>query len=128
MSKFKLKNLLSFVAVTFGIVTLFASSSILFGYSDVLKKEGNYPSFILWVNFFSGPLYLLAGAGLFYSKRWAFVLLLGIIILLMVSLSFMVLLLKIGVGYEMETVVALSIRIAVTSILAFFAFNKPLKT
>ncbi|WP_380752128.1 hypothetical protein [Salinimicrobium flavum] len=120
----KLKYLLSLVAVIFGLVTIFASSSVLFGYSDVLEKEGNFPSFILWVNLLTGPLYLLAAAGLFYSKRWTLPVLTGILLLLIVNLGFLILLITTGQDYELETLGAIAVRIALTSVLTFFAFNK----
>lgn len=124
MSKLNLKNLLSLAAAIFGLVTLFASSSVLFGYSDVLEKEGNYPSFILWVNLLTGPLYLLAAVGLAYSRKWTLHLLLIILITLVISLTVFILLLKIGENYETETLAALLIRITFTSMLTLFAYYK----
>lgn len=126
MSTLKLKNLLSFAAAIFGLVTLFASSSVLFEYTNVLEKEGNYPSFILWINLFTSPLYLFAAIGLKFSRKWTLHLLLIILIILVISLTVFIQLMKTGEIYETETLVALSIRIAFTSILTFFAFNNTL--
>lgn len=124
MNKFKSKNLLCLAAAIFGIITLFASSSVLFDYSNILEKEGNYPAPILWVNLLTSPLFLLAAIGFKHSKKWTLHLLLLILIILIVSLIVFIQLIKNGGAYETETLVALSIRIAFTSMLSFFALNK----
>lgn len=126
MSFFRSENLLSMAAAVFGLITLFASSSVLFEYTTILEKEGNYPSFILWVNLTSSPLYLLAAVGLKYSRKWTLHLLLIILITLILSFSLFIQLLKNGEIYNIETMVALSIRIAFTSVLTFFVSNKTL--
>lgn len=127
MNLFKSENLLGLVAAIFGAITLFASSSVLFGYSDILEKEGNYAPFVLWGNLISGPLYLLAAIGFIYSKKWTLNLLLGILVILGVSLIVFIFFKINGENYEKETLMALSFRIALTGILAFFAFKKKLK-
>ncbi len=124
MSKFKSENLLSLAAAIFGIITLFASSSVLFGYSNILEKEGNYPSFVLWGNLISGPLYLLAAIGFKFYKKWTLYLLLGILVILVVNLIVFSVFLINGAKYETETMAALSFRIVFTGILAFFASNQ----
>lgn len=127
MELFKSENLLSLAAAIFGIITLFASSSVLFGYSDILEKEGNYAPFVLWGNLITGLLYLLAAIGFKYSKKWTLKLLLGILIILVVNLIVFIFFLINGENYETETLKALSFRIAITGTLAFFAFKKNLK-
>lgn len=127
MNLFKSENILCLVTLIFGVITFFASSSVLFNITTVFQKTGNYPSFILWMNLLSSPLYLLAAVGLKLSKIWALHLLLVILIMLFISLTYFVLLIKNDENYELETFMALSIRIALTSTLAFFAFNKTIK-
>ena len=124
MNLFKSENLLGLAAAIFGVITLFASSSVLFGYSDILEKEGNYAPFVLWGNLISGPLYLLAAIGFIYSKKWTLKLLLGILVILGVNLIIFIFFLINGENYESETLMALSFRLAVTGILAFFALKK----
>lgn len=124
MSKINLKNILSLAAAILGLVTLFASSSVLFGYSDILGKEGNYPSLILWVNLVSGPLFLLAAAGIKYSKKWTFYVLLGILTLLIYSLSFFIQLMISGKPHETDTLGALILRISFTGLLTFYVSRK----
>ena len=124
MNLFKSENLLGLAAAIFGVITLFASSSVLFGYSDILEKEGNYAPFVLWGNLISGPLYLLAAIGFIYSKKWTLKLLLGILVILGVNLIIFIFFLINGENYESETLMALSFRLEVTGILAFFALKK----
>lgn len=127
MKNLKFKNLLSLAALIFGLVTLFASSNVLFNYTTVFQKSGNYPSFILWMNLLTGPLYIMAAIGLKYSKRWALHLLLVILIMLFINLGFFILLMTKGGDYEPDTLMALAFRIAFTGTLAFFAFDRTIK-
>lgn len=124
MSIFKSENLLSLATLIFGVITLFASSSVLFGYSNILEKEGNYPPFVLWGNLFSGLLYILAAIGFKYSKKWTMHLLLVILVILFVNLFIFIFFLINGENYETETLAALSFRIFFTGTLAFFASNQ----
>lgn len=127
MKNLKFKNLLSLAALIFGLVTLFASSNVLFNYTTVFQKSGNYPSFILWMNLLTGPLYIMAAIGLKYSKRWALHLLLVILIMLFINLGFFILLMTNDGDYEPDTLMTLASRIAFTGTLAFFAFDRTIK-
>ena len=127
MKNIKFQNLLSLAALIFGLVTLFASSNVLFNYTTVFQKSGNYPSFILWMNLLSSPLYLVAAVGLNYSKSWSLHLLLVILIMLFISLSFFIVHMQNDKDYELETLMALGFRIAFTGTLSFFAFDRTIK-
>lgn len=123
----KSETFLSFAALLFGVITLFASSAVLFNFTTVFQKSGNYLSFILWMNLLSSPLYLLSAVGLKSLKMWALHLLLVILIMLFINLTFFILLIKNEGDYELETLMALALRIAFTSTLAFIAFNNTIK-
>ncbi|MCG9970901.1 hypothetical protein [Christiangramia crocea] len=127
MNYLKSDNILGLSALLFGVITLFASSSVLFNITTILQKNGNYPSFILWMNLLSSPLYLMAAVGLKLSKVWALHLLVAILTMLFISLTYFILLIKNNEAYELETLMALAIRIALTSTLAYFAFNTTIK-
>mgnify|MGYP006207066433 CR=1 FL=1 len=127
MKHLTIRNLLSFAALIFGLLTLFASSAVLFNYTTVFQKTGNYPAFILWMNLLTGPLYIMAAVGLKASKKWALHLLLVILSMLLINLGFFILLMKNDGDYEPDTLMALVFRIAFTGTLAFFAFNRTLK-
>ncbi|MCY2687639.1 hypothetical protein [Salinimicrobium sp. TH3] len=94
MKQLTIQNLLSLAALIFGLLTLFASSAVLFNYTTVFQKTGNYPAFILWMNLLTGPLYIMAAVGLKKSKRWILHLLLVILTMLFINLGFFFLLMK----------------------------------
>ena len=127
MKNIKFRNLLSLATLIFGLITLFASSNVLFNYTTVFQKSGNYPSFILWMNLLTGPLYILAAVGLKRSKNWTLHLLLVILFMLLINLGFLVLLITNDGAYELDTLMALAFRIAFTGTLAFFAFDRTTK-
>jgi hypothetical protein len=58
-------------AVPFGILTLISGGSALFGSAAARAAVGHAVPFVLWFNFPSGFVYVLAGIGLFLWKRWA---------------------------------------------------------
>jgi hypothetical protein len=54
----------------FGLLTLFLSTSVIFDLFGIRAKEGNYVLFVVWSNFISSILYLLAAYGFIKSKKW----------------------------------------------------------
>lgn len=58
-------------AAPFGILTLISGGSALFGSAAARAAVGHAVPFVLWFNFLSGFVYVLAGIGLFLWKRWA---------------------------------------------------------
>ena len=57
------------VAVVFGVATIRAGGSVLFG--DGAQAAGNVVGFVLWFNFLAGFAYVAAGAGLWLRRRWS---------------------------------------------------------
>jgi len=57
------------VAVVFGVATIGAGGSMLFG--GGAKAAGNIVGFVLWFNFLAGFAYVAAGAGLWLRRRWS---------------------------------------------------------
>ena len=55
----------------FAILTLFLSASVIFNLFNIREKEGNYVPFIVWVNFISSIIYLIASYGLIKLKKWS---------------------------------------------------------
>ena len=47
----------------FGLLTLFLSTSVIFDLFGIRAKEGNYVLFVVWANFISSVLYLVAPTG-----------------------------------------------------------------
>ena len=110
------------ILILFGLVTLFLSSSIIFDLFGIREKEGNYVLFVVWANFVSSILYLIAAYGLLRFKNWSPApLLLSAVILI---LAFFGLLWHIDNGgiYETKTVGAMIFRTTLTVVFALSAY------
>ena len=59
------------VAVLFGAITVFSGGTALFGSAVLRAAYGDVVPHVLWFNFLAGFAYVLAGIGLFRSRRWA---------------------------------------------------------
>jgi len=122
-----LQYLAAALLATFGLLTLFLSSSVIFDLFGVRAKEGNYVLFIVWANFLSSLFYLSSVYGFIESKKWTAPLLglSGIVLLI----AFIGLFIHINAGgiYETKTIGAMAFRITVTlvfSALAYFTITK----
>jgi|TARA_R110000737_G_scaffold268624_2_gene276033 hypothetical protein len=106
----------------FGLLSLFLSTSVIFDLFGIRDKEGNYVLFVVWANFFSSILYLIAAFGFIKLKSWTYkVLLLSVLILVV---AFLGLLLHINNGgiYETKTVGAMLFRTSITAVFALIAY------
>jgi hydrogenase-4 membrane subunit HyfE len=95
----------------------------------IRAKEGNYVLFVVWSNFISSIIYLLAAYGFIKSKKWTATLL-GISTVILLA-AFIALKIHANSGgiYETKTIGAMIFRIAVTlvfTLIAFFTINKQL--
>lgn len=122
-----LHYLLASILAAFGLLTLFLSTSVIFDLFGVRAKEGNYVLFIVWANFLSSILYLIAAYGFIESKKWTAPLL-GISVIVLI-LAFVGLFIHINAGgiYETKTIGAMAFRTTVTlvfSALAYFTITK----
>ena len=117
------------ILTAFGLLTLFLSTSVIFDLFGIRAKEGNYVLFVVWSNFISSILYLLAAYGFKKKKKWTATLL-GISTIILIA-AFIGLKIHANSGgiYETKTIGAMIFRIAVTlvfAIIAFFTINKQL--
>ena len=105
-------RILAVLAAAFGALTLFSGGRALFGGAQAQAAVGNAVGFVLWFNFLAGFAYVLTGAGLWASQRWAESAA-GLLALVtgLVALAFGVHVMTGGV-YEMRTVGALTVRLA----------------
>jgi hypothetical protein len=62
-------NLLTTVLAGFGLLTLFLSISVIFDLFGIRAKEGNYVLFVVWSNFITSILYLIAAYGFIKNKK-----------------------------------------------------------
>ena len=110
------------ILTAFGLLTLFLSTSVIFDLFGIRAKEGNYVLFVVWSNFISSILYLLAAYGFIKSKKWT-TSLLGISTLILLT-AFIGLKIHASSGgiYEEKTIGAMIFRIAVTLAFASIAY------
>lgn len=111
----------------FGLLTLALSSSIIFDLFDIRAQEGNYVLFVVWANFISSILYLLAAYGFVKQKKLTTTLL-GTATLLLIA-AFIGLKIHVNTGgiYETKTVGAMIFRTTITLIflgIAYFTITK----
>lgn len=110
------------VLAAFGLLTLFLSSSVIFDLFGIRAKEGNYVLFIVWANFISSILYLVAAYGFMKVKKWTVKPLgMSAIILLMAFFGLFIHIQSGGI-YEAKTIGAMLFRITVTIVFAVLAF------
>lgn len=114
------------VLAIFGLITLFLSGSVIFDLFGVRAKEGNYVLFVVWANFLSSILYLVAAYGFLKTKNWTTLLLGFSAILLIVAFIGLIIHVNSGGIYETKTIGAMIFRVTLTlvfSILAYFTIN-----
>ena len=101
------------VAVVFGLLTIVSGGQALFGGAAAKAAAGNAVPFVLWFNFLSGFVYVLAGIGIALRKGWAGGLATGLALaILAVFAAFGWHVLQ-GGAYEMRTAGAMALRLAV---------------
>lgn len=108
--------------VVFGALTVFLTSSVLLDLFGIREKEGNYVEFIVWINLFSGLLFLLTAFYFWKGKAVTTALLLGNVLLLMVGIIGLYFHIAAGGLYKIETVKGMLFRIISTTILALISF------
>ena len=120
--KKKLHYLIALLLATFGLLTMFLSASVIFDLFGIRAKEGNYVLFIVWTNFISSIIYLVARYGFIKNKNWTSTIL-GISALILVNafIGFIIYIYTDGV-HETKTIGAMIFRIVVTIIFVAFAY------
>lgn len=115
------------VAILFGLLTIKSGSMVLFVDGEARAQAGNYVPFVLWFNFMAGFAYLITGIGLWRGARWAAWL--AILITAATLLVFALFALHIlgGGSYGQRTVIAMSARSLIWSLIALFAWRTVLK-
>jgi len=104
------------ILLIFGLLTLFLSSSVIFDWFGIRAKEGNYVLFVVWANFISSLLHLVAVVGLIKLKRWT-TNVLGVSVAILV-ITFLGLMIHINNGglHETKTIGAMIFRTSLTLI------------
>ena len=112
---------ISFVAISFGLLTIRAGGTVLFGSAAARSAAGHYVPFVLWFNFLAGFAYVIAGVGLWLERRWAAWL--AVVVAAATALVFAAVGVHVlaGGAYELRTVVAMSLRTLVWTAIAVVA-------
>lgn len=107
------------VAVIFGILTIISGGRALFGGADM----GAVVPYVLWFNFMAGFAYVVAGLGLWRDTSWAPAL--SLVIALATAAVFGSFLRHVltGGSYEMRTMGAMTLRLAVWAGIAALALR-----
>lgn len=125
--KQKLIYIIAVALGLFALITLFLSSAVIFDLFNIREKEGNYVLFVVWANFISSILYLVAVYGLVKARKWtALVLLVSAIILSTAFIGLKIYISNAGI-YETKTVGAMIFRTGLTlvfAVLAYFLITK----
>ena len=106
-------RLAGWIAIVFGLLTVFSGGMGLFGPDEIQARLGNTVAFVLWFNFLAGFAYVAAGTGLLSGKRWAVWLSAGIAVSTIAVFAAFGLHVLSGAAFELRTVLAMSFRCAV---------------
>ena len=111
--------------ILFGLLTIVSGGSALFN-AAAQEMAGNTIGFVLWFNFLAGFAYVIAGAGLLASQRWAVWLSMAIAAAtVLVFIAFGVQVLS-GRSYETRTVIAMGFRSLVWIVISIAAYRSRL--
>lgn len=117
-----LPYLIAIVLAGFGLLTLFLSASVIFDLFGIRAKEGNYVPLVVWANFISSILYLVAAYGLLKMKKWPVWLLVISAVFLVAAFIGLKIHISEGGLYEAKTVNAMIFRIGLTTLLALVSY------
>lgn len=112
------------LAIVFGVATIRAGGSVLFGSEEARRAAGAYVGFVVWFNFLAGFAYVAAGIGLWLRRRWGFVLAAALAIATLAVFAAFGLHVASGGAWEPRTVAALTLRTVVWAIIAAIAWRR----
>ena len=101
------------IAVVFGALTIFSGAQALFGSPAARAAVGNAVPFVLWFNFLSGFVYMLAGIGVALRKPWGGTLATALAFAIVVVFALFGWHVFRGGAFEVRTVGAMILRAAV---------------
>lgn len=108
--------------LAFGLLTLFLSTSVIFDLFGIREKEGNYVLFVVWSNFVSSILYLIAAYGFITSKAWTSRLLFLSVLILVSAFIGLIIHVNNGRIHETKTISAMIFRSSITAVFALIAY------
>lgn len=120
-------NVAAIILIAFALLTLFLSSSVIFDWFDIRAREGNYVLLVVWANFISSMLYLVAAYGFLKQKKFTFNILSLSALILIMALVGLFIHINSGGLYETKTIGAMIFRIIVTLAFVLLAYLKFIK-
>ena len=115
---------LALVAIVFGVATIISGGRTLFGSLEARAAAGDIVSFVLWFNFAAGFAYVIAGIGIFLSRRWAAYLSAAIAVATLAVFIALGIHILAGLPFEARTVGAMIVRSAVWIVIAALTWRK----
>jgi hypothetical protein len=113
----------------FGVATVLAAGSVLFGPSAGGDPEATAP-FVVWFNFGAGFAYIAAAFGLARARRWSIALALALAVATAAVFTAFGLYVAAGGSFQTRTVYALGLRtgvwVAITLLAAWLLRRRPL--
>jgi predicted RND superfamily exporter protein len=122
-----LPYLLASLLGTFGLLTLFLSSSVMFDWFGIRAKEGNYVLLVVIANFMASILYLFSALGFVKKAKWTSIPMYISLAILIAAFAGLFLHIHSGGIYESKTIGAMVFRIMLTlgfAISAHFLLKK----
>jgi len=116
------------VAMAFGALTILSGGRVLFGSAAAQQAAGNAVPFVLWFNFLSGFVYVLASIGIAMGRRWGTLIALALVAGIAIVFAFFGLHVVQGGAFEIRTAGAMALRLVVWIAIAAVAVrNVPVK-
>ncbi len=101
------------IAIVFGALSVWSGGRALFGGPDLQAAVGNAVPFVLWFNFLSGFVYVVAGLGIALRKDWANLVSVGLTIAIIAVFALFGWFALSGGAYEIRTLGAMVLRAGV---------------
>ena len=105
----------------FGGLTILSGGLVMFGGEAAQVAGGDAVPFVLWFNFLSGFVYVVAGVGIAKRQRWATMLAIALAVAIAVVFALFGLHVFRGAAFEMRTVGAMALRLLVWIAIAIIA-------
>ncbi len=115
------KQVAAGVAVVFGLLTILSGGRALLGGPAAQAAAGDAVPFVLWFNFLSGFVYVLAGVGIAMGRRWAAKLSVALAVAIAAVFALFGLHVLQGGAFETRTVGAMALRLLVWVVVAAIA-------
>lgn len=101
------------VALAFGVLTVLSGGYVLFGGVAGQVAAGDAVPFVVWFNFLSGFIYILAGIGIAMGRHWATRMAIALAVAIATVFALFGLHVVQGGAFEMRTVGAMTLRLVV---------------